>query len=193
MRPPWVPRSHPSCARSGALSARMRRVGRRNSNPVSRPDAAEGGTRARSRRLWSCEHVRVPWIKARRRTSNPELPDQPEGTSDSTRRVTEGRRYPHVIRAAPVQKPAGGVQLGVALRDGQHADIWQALQPHHPGVVGVHGGVPLHAGHVEAREPAALRPCPHQLLTHIERRLRPCPAVSSVPQKHANDMPSVSG
>jgi hypothetical protein len=36
----------------------------RLSNPVSRPDAAVGGTRVRPTRLWWCVHVRVPWIRA---------------------------------------------------------------------------------------------------------------------------------
>ena len=32
--------------------------------PNFTPDAAEGGTRVRLTRLWSCVHVRVPWIRA---------------------------------------------------------------------------------------------------------------------------------
>ena len=36
----------------------------RLSNPVSRPDLAEGGKRVRHTRLRSCVHVRVLWIRA---------------------------------------------------------------------------------------------------------------------------------
>jgi hypothetical protein len=48
----------------------------RLSNPVSRPDAAEGGTRVRLTRLWSSVHVRVPWIRAERRFCQPWLQAQ---------------------------------------------------------------------------------------------------------------------
>jgi hypothetical protein len=37
--------------------------GNRLSNPISRPDAAERGTRVRLVSLWSCAHVRVPWVR----------------------------------------------------------------------------------------------------------------------------------
>jgi hypothetical protein len=59
-----------SCRMGGNVEAMLSRDGvltralNRLSNPVSRPDAAEGGTRVRPACPWSCACVRVPWIRA---------------------------------------------------------------------------------------------------------------------------------
>jgi hypothetical protein len=54
-----------SCNRVGGADGVLMPTRNRLSTPVSRPDAPEGGTRVRPTCLWSCAHVRVPWIRAR--------------------------------------------------------------------------------------------------------------------------------
>jgi hypothetical protein len=64
-RLPWhAPPSPPAATADGVLTPTRNRL----STPVSRPDAAEGGTRVRPVSLRSCAHVRVPWIRAGGRT-----------------------------------------------------------------------------------------------------------------------------
>jgi hypothetical protein len=56
------------CGRGKQGSEGLSQLTPTRNRPSFTPDAAEGGTRVRLTRLWSCVHVRVPWIIVGART-----------------------------------------------------------------------------------------------------------------------------
>jgi hypothetical protein len=83
------------------------------SNPISRPDAAEIGTRMRLVSLWSCGHVRVPWVRVEGDVQR-DVAANPKGLPRSILRLAWD---PFTGLERPVCDPSLGPGTGLAQRD----------------------------------------------------------------------------